>query len=598
MKWVAALSAVALVSGVLSISANAQIGASGSPLDTVAPDLRSVTLDGDEVSVCFDEQVTDAGGGGAYLQGYNDEMIWDITSLDEDEDNDDCLIGDVDDDINPEEATIGVVEEGVAEDRQSNENTQNSAELAGSEAEGGEGLTTGPDLIEVDINEGQDEIEYVFDEDCMGATLGGFGYYTEDGDKVYAAVPDAFDPLSGCDDDTVTIAYDEDLSDADATEGFVDQGTVTDLGDTGGDTDANPLGTEEDGDQTDDLELESAERDGEDVEYCFDGEIDTDEDDIDETLFQIYEEDGDLMAGSAGTADMISDECVEITFNVDGLEDMEDFEVPLAAVQSEAVEGAVNGTENADESDAGDAPLAESNEAAGFTDGPDLLGVDANEAADEMTFRFDEPVDEDETTSAEFHTVELDGDIGDNGEDAEVEGNEVTVEFGNGEIDDSVGGSVDDQATADFSEFNGGGDPNWSPIASAGTDADASPTTGGTTTTTTTTTSTSTSTTPAPEKRKVATNVTKPSYENNRFRGSVINSVKRCQDRTVKLKKHVPGKNRNVHSTTSSRNGNYKMFKRNARGRFYVVAPKKKFTNNRGVVIVCRWDKSPTTVVR
>ncbi|HYI45683.1 MAG TPA: hypothetical protein VE174_09545, partial [Actinomycetota bacterium] len=117
-------------------------------------------------------------------------------------------------------------------------------------------------------------------------------------------------------------------------------------------------------------------------------------------------------------------------------------------------------------------------------------------------------------------------------------------------------------------------------------------------TSTSTSTSTVTTSPPPASKRKVASNVTKPSYENNRFRGSVISSVKRCQSRSIKLKKHVPGKNRNVGQKTSSRNGNYKIWEKNARGRFYVVAPKKKFTNNRGVVIVCRWDKSPTSVVR
>jgi hypothetical protein len=96
----------------------------------------------------------------------------------------------------------------------------------------------------------------------------------------------------------------------------------------------------------------------------------------------------------------------------------------------------------------------------------------------------------------------------------------------------------------------------------------------------------------------VATNLT-IDYNGDRFRGAANSSSKRCErGRVVKLKKVKRGKDKVVARDRTNRSGRWAVRKGRARGRYYAIAAKKVFTNDRGVRVVCGFDKSPRERVR
>jgi hypothetical protein len=77
-----------------------------------------------------------------------------------------------------------------------------------------------------------------------------------------------------------------------------------------------------------------------------------------------------------------------------------------------------------------------------------------------------------------------------------------------------------------------------------------------------------------------------------RFKGTVRSAVKKCRaGRKVVVKKVRRGKDRVAARDRSNRRGAYQARARNAKGRFYAVAKKKKFTSS-GSTIVCKQAKS------
>ncbi len=144
------------------------------------------------------------------------------------------------------------------------------------------------------------------------------------------------------------------------------------------------------------------------------------------------------------------------------------------------------------------------------------------------------------------------------------------------------------------------GTPTGSPSPTATGTRTGSPTgsPGPTQTSSPTRSATPTRTEEPTETRRFATNLT-IDYSRGAFRGSVGSSKRRCQQfRLVTLKKQRPGKNKVKGQDSSNRAGNWRIFKRRARGRFYALVARKVFTARNGDRIVCQRDKSPTRRVR
>lgn len=656
LTWVSALGAVALVSGALVVSANAHIGADHSPYNTDGPDLRSATVTGDtDVEYCFDDEVAeeDANAVGDYeLRGFDSDQRLDAIDVDLGSE-DECVdvTFDPPNDMEVAEYTIATVEAEQVETRGGDVAPKGAVGLTGSTAPGtGSDVTSAaPNLTTWTEHSATQTISYFFDEsvDCDQLTdpagdddddAENFGFYQED-EGTAAGIEDMNDrnaevsigdSIIDCDDNEVEVQFSaddpeaiggaplddvdqnpnggEDVEDAEkvfVSDSFSSAGEVCDNdSQNGGDADDACLDREDESSEEsidDAPDLEDIERtDDTQFTYTFDEEVDDDAALVLDGEFYIAFDDGQEFVADTDECDADGNE-VECDFDTAGgpanLDEMEDDEITYGGNGECAVVTDESAAADRRCATIGDAPIGETTEGEGVSDAPDLEDCDIDVAGEQATFFYDEDIDEDaDPQGDDFYYFDVEGDEtdGDTGDVDDFEGNSVTVDFEGEDIQDAIGcGSVEDAV-----EDEAG---NGSIEATVGTEAasSAAPTTSTTTSVSTVTTTTSQPPPPPPAKRKVATNVSKPGYANNRFRGSVNSSVKNCQKgRGMKLKRHVPGKNRTVGTGKSGRSGNYKFLERNARGRYYVVAAKKKFTNRKGTVIVCRRDKSPTGVVK
>lgn len=83
------------------------------------------------------------------------------------------------------------------------------------------------------------------------------------------------------------------------------------------------------------------------------------------------------------------------------------------------------------------------------------------------------------------------------------------------------------------------------------------------------------------------------------FKGKVGSPRAECKaGRLVRLKKVVPGPNRTVGQDTTNENGNWRVVKRRARGRFYAVVRAQSKVSASGATLVCGGDRSVTIRVR
>jgi hypothetical protein len=199
---VSAVSAVALVSGILVVTANAHIGASHSPYNTDGPDLISATVTGDEtVSYCFDEDVADEDANDDVtqyeLRGFGSDQV--VSADDSDLGTaDECvdISFDTPQDKDVEDYTVALIEAGEAETRDGDASVAGAVALTGSTAPGEEtpfaGHDGAPNLTDWTAHTGSNTISYTFDEtlDCDALTndasldddtdAENFGFYEED----------------------------------------------------------------------------------------------------------------------------------------------------------------------------------------------------------------------------------------------------------------------------------------------------------------------------------------------------------------------------------------------------------------------------------
>jgi len=601
LAWVSAVSAVALVSGVLVLSANAHIGASHSPFTTDGPDLRSASVTGDDtVDFCFDEEVADEGDIGDYdLGGYDEGQDLDATDVDLGS-ADECVevtfdpVGDQD----IRNYTIAMVADDSVEDRAGDTSVEGTVELDGSTAPGGGQTSTAPNLTGFDA-QGNNQIAYSFDEpvDCTAASgiavgnagdAANFGFYDDDGAMFIA------NDVMDCDGNQVDVEFGggvppPDVDDAErafVADEFGGSGDVCDP--DAGDDGCLEEESEAEGNEIDDHpDLTDVER-TDDNQWLFTFDEDLDDTSISSDSFYIVEEDGQEHQADAGTCDTDADNDVECTFDDPGIEDSADSELPYGAVDDCAVLSDATPTEC---STAGDAEASETGETPGLTDGPDLETITKDAPGELVTFNYDEPIDDDfAAAAADFFIFDVDGDKSTGSDIDDQEGNSVTVEFDEDDITDAVGGGSET-----------GANPDWlgddSPQATVGTEAGSSAggSSGTTTTTTTSTSTTTTTTTRTGTTRRIPTTLTiRP-----KFRGVVGSSNNGCQrGRLVTLKKKTRSGAKTVGTTTSKSDGTWSKRKRRAKGRFFAKAAKKVFTAGNGDRIVCLIDKSPTIRVR
>ncbi|MEA2446599.1 MAG: hypothetical protein QOK47_236, partial [Actinomycetota bacterium] len=357
LKFLATLSCVALVGAALVAVADAHIGVSHSPFTTDGPDLRSTSIDGEDVVFCFDEEVIGPVESAFGIRGYDSGTLAVADDVELDPDKNGCIRASFADKRALEEFTVGVALQSAVEDREGNESIIASAALGESEVEGAPGLTDAPNLT---FNFKVDSIKFVLDEDmncgAMGASA--FGYYTDEGSSSTSYGTG----IKDCDDDEAVIDFGSPVDD-DLARVFIDPSN-------GGPPCAPApsgacMGWEAEGDETDSPDLVDAERDHEDVTFSFDEDIDGAPDD---SKFQVSTEDGTKETPTGGSCD-IENNNRDVTCEFPAIEDAGSNEITLAGVG----ECAVMSDENTPEcSTIGDASIETSGHAPGATDGPDL----------------------------------------------------------------------------------------------------------------------------------------------------------------------------------------------------------------------------------
>jgi len=588
LTWVSAVAAVALVSGILVVTANAHIGASHSPIETDAPDLLSTAVDGDDtVDFCFDEEVSDFNAAGDFhLVGYDSstETTGDDAELDRDDEN--CVEVSFDDDRDVANYTVGWITDGAVSDRSGNDSTQNAADLEGTEATGGQGKTVAPNLEEFDVQSTSQEIDFIFDEqiECdnlqPGDDASNFGFYDDQGTE------ERGNDFTDCDEDdgTVTVEFDgtPDVDDAERVFYETENGTGDDVceQDPASGSGCTDIESSE-GDVDDYPDLDRIERTDDD-EYTFFFDEDLDDTSCTAGEFHVYEEDGTDYTGTTCSED---NDNVEVSgFGVS--DDSADNEVTLGAVE----DGAVDDDDDGNPNTYGSAGIGSSDEGNGGTDAPDLEEVRPNATDELVEFVFDENIDDNFAFSAgDYALVDIDGDTTTGNDIDDAEENVVTVEFDEDEINDAVGGQIDDGAAEDFN-----GNESVEAAAGFGTASSPGSTTSGGSTATQTVTTTQPTTSAGPRTIRVNTTITirydaKPRRK-AAFKGSLSARFEKCTTgRLVELHKNGAG---TVGRDTSNLKGNWKVKKRNAHGTYFAKVLKKTYTRRNGDTIICKKDTS------
>jgi len=481
LAWVSAVSAVALVSGILIVSANAHIGASHSPISTTGPDLVSATADGTDVQVCFDEEVSDVDdtGGLFNIVDYDsaNNTAGDSADLGA---ADECVDVSFPIDRDSETFTVIEVENGAVEDRGGDENSRNSVEITGSIATGGDGKTVEPDLVSFD--ERTNDVRFNFDEelDCDDAEANDTSFYAFDRD----GNNDDGD-VAECDGDHVDVTFTGvDTSQIENVSVESNNLGVDNCGVHADDPFSNCSILEAvSGDVQDFPDLEDVERtDDDELTFSFDEDLD-DTVALDPTDWYWYEEDGDL-PDNANDCDYDEDNTVQCQWDEDSIQDSQDSELPLGSVDYCAVESEITNDCNPP----GSGGVGTSSEDTGLTDGPDLEEV--RKVTDALAdFIFDETVDEDgvvDGNNTAFNVVDGEGRESAGTDIDDVNDNVVTVEFDEDDLAEAIGGDVEFGAADDFLD-NESVDAAAG-IGTAGSSGGTSP--GGTATTTSSTTTT------------------------------------------------------------------------------------------------------------
>jgi hypothetical protein len=257
-------------------------------------------------------------------------------------------------------------------------NIPDSIALQGSNIGTGDGRTTGPDLINVDIEPSLERAVYVFDEQLderQTPSASSFGYYTLSG------IDPRGSQIVSVEDNTVTVRFAEDRGDQieDAVRLWVAAGAARD---TAGN--ASPVGVV--GDLTTAPDLQAIE-DGPgqtQFDFVFDDQVT----DANPSAFAVYTADGTRY--SADSVTRPDGNRVRAAFP-----EIEEFgdEIVLASADREAVH-ADRGFDTPNT--VGAVAIRTDGVGAGRTTGPDLTGVQLDPTTGQAELTFDEAIDDDE----------------------------------------------------------------------------------------------------------------------------------------------------------------------------------------------------------
>lgn len=490
------------------------IGAAGAadgraPLHTIAPDLRSVSVqsshpDGNDpelVRYCFDKHLDQlSGAGGFALSGPDSRQPVTAQRVTRDVDDLSCAVAEYAPHTDVRTYTLGVVADDAVRDVQHNGNVEDSAALDGVAANAvpAPGRTSAPDLVGTEKDDTLNRIGFVFDErlaapganrsqagsdqarrnpaglrlldlsrglagiitsqdNRMGRAFqaasydpSAFGYYTLNGiahrGQRIVAAPDG---------DRITIQFADGDHVSDAVRYFVDQAAVADNSGH-----ANPEGASGAGTTRPDLVAVSHVAGSQtQFDYTFSEAVVN----PDATFFTVYTQDATRYQGSQSSRP--GPTVVRVTFPA-----VKDFsnQIVLGTARIDRMGGAAVRAENSPTSGntvgvsalRSDVPAG-----AGHTDGPDLRGATYDGAVGQVTYTFDQAVDDDQPGSIDagrYHIVDTNGRRSAATQIIDVNGDHVTVRFPDASaVQAATGAFVDANAIRDYQ-----GNPN--PVAATG----------------------------------------------------------------------------------------------------------------------------------
>jgi hypothetical protein len=290
-----------------------------------------------------------------------------------------------------EQYRIASVETDVVRDQSEEGNPPVTIALGGAK-DGTPGMATGPNLTSIKVNDTLDRVEYTFDrelDDDASPSAGDFGYRTLSGRSETGAT------LVDVDGDHVAVDFDSSV--ADAKRFYVTEGALSDkLG--------NPSLPGSIGENTTAPELENVERVGDRTQYDY--SFSEDVTNVDPSAFHIYSETGTVYDGDGWTR--VDSETIRINYP-----DSKDIggKVVMGAVDDGAVED--NGTSGVSNS-LNALPISGGDGASrdGLTDGPDLTGTVIDATTGQVTFEFDESINDDtDPDPANFLALTEEGDL-------------------------------------------------------------------------------------------------------------------------------------------------------------------------------------------
>lgn len=371
------------------------------------------------------------------VQGYDPDAMVEATSVVRDEDDADTLIVGFPAGTDLQAYTVATVEMGVVEDIEDNANIADARTMDG--GLGARRRTSAPELLSASTDASLDRIEYTLDEfldDAASADAGRVGYYTRDGEKHLAT------SIESVHNGKIVAQFDAGEGDQveEAVRLFMEGGAVGDRQDT--ENLAGVIGA-----RTVAPDLVSVRRDGGSRTqwiYTFDEAVA----DPDESLFHLYTRDGTAYDGESSTRD--GSRSVQVTFP-----DVRKFakQVRWAAVD----DGAVNALQDEDQMSTVGAVSVGGANRADITSGPDLDRARLNRSTGIVTYRFDEPIDEDASIDASgFMLVTDSGTIveGEDVVDIDEPSGTLKIQFPTANVETAVGALIEEGSVMDL-EGNG-----------------------------------------------------------------------------------------------------------------------------------------------
>jgi hypothetical protein len=352
------------------------------------------------------------------------------------DENNQVLVG-FEDGTDLDQYRIASVDTDVVRDESDEGNAPVTVALDGADSPDS-GSPTGPNLVSVKVNTTLDRVEYTYDrelDDDASPSPSDYGYRTlsgrtEDGAK-----------LVDVDDEHVSVDFDSSVEDAVrfyAKAGATDDelGNPSLPGSVGGNTTAP--------------ELESVDRVGDRTQYEF--SFSEDVTNVDPEAFLIYSDSGEAFSADGWTR--VDAETVRLSFP-----DTRDFgsQIQTGAVDEGAVED--NGISNVTNTLSA-LPISggDSSGGAGMTDGPDLVGTVIDAETGQVTFEWDEELDDElEPDPSDFLALTEEGDLVESRYFVEIGNDDDTVvmTFDSNIVEASDGFIVEPGAVSDYQ-----GNPN------------------------------------------------------------------------------------------------------------------------------------------